>query len=93
MVFRAGQETFSISESEGTALMKNLRPFVTLVLFVLIKISGDTVYLFATPEYTTGTDTACEAFWNDLEIYKNTYKKIVITNKTWIPGPNVIKTK
>lgn len=83
-------KTFQIDESEGPTVMKQLRHFVILILFIVIKMQGDTVFLYAPKEYTTGTDSACELFWSELEVFKQQFKTIYITNKTWIPSKTKI---
>lgn len=93
MVFRTSSKTRKAHESTSGAIMKKLRPFIIFCLFVIVGIHGDTIYLHATPDYTSGTDSACQKFEQDLIPYTKLYNKIVFVNKGWIPSQKVIQVR
>lgn len=69
--------------------MKKLRYFILLAGLIIVKITGDNIYLYVPSEYTTGTDSACEAYQKEIDKFHG-YKNIYITNQDWTPGPKHI---
>ena len=71
-----------------------MKKFVLLFLLLSFMVVGESkdklhVYLHASSDLTTGTDSACEEYWRVLSSYRN-YKYIHIVNKGWIPSPRLI---
>jgi hypothetical protein len=64
--------------------------FLFIISFTVVRISGSDIWLYADRDLTTGTDAACEAYWETINSFLQSFSTIHITNKGWIPSPKVI---
>jgi len=68
--------------------------FVLLMLsFTIISTNGDHIFLKASPDMITGTDTACQLYWEEIWDYLEGFDYVHIVNTEWIPSPKIITYK
>lgn len=69
--------------------MKNF--ILSLVLsFTIITTQGSHIFVTASPDMTTGTDTACQLYWEEVWDLLEIYDYVHVLNNNWIPSPHVI---
>lgn len=61
-----------------------------ILTFAVVSTNGNHIYLEASPDLLTGTDTACELYWSELDSWLDNWNYVHITNQPWIPGPRAV---
>jgi len=64
--------------------------FAILLFFTIVSTNGNHIYLEASPDMLTGTDSACELYWDELWNYAEVFAYVHIVNDEWIPSPKLI---
>lgn len=64
--------------------------FVILLFFTVVSTNGNHIYLEPSPDMVTGTDSACEAYWEELWDWLEAYPYAHIVYDGWVPSPRVI---
>ena len=72
--------------------MKNLLLSLVLVFgFIVLSTHNNTATVIATSDLVTGTDIACQKYWEQVNILLKDFKEIWILNQGWIPSKKVIR--
>ena len=64
-----------------------------IVAFTVISMTPEKVILIASDDMITGTDTACESYWQELTWFLNRFETVKIINKAWIPSERYYSNK
>ena len=69
-----------------------MKKFILLLIlsFTIISTNGNHVFLKASPDMITGTDIACQSYWEELWDYLEGFSYVHIVNSEWIPSPPVV---
>jgi hypothetical protein len=60
------------------------------LVFVIVSTRGEHIYLKASQDMLTGTDMACQLYWEEVWDYLENFQYVHIVNKNWIPSPRII---